>query len=258
MFKELIAQGEDMIRRLEAHVGLTHADRVALPAYRQVSTKEANAWDAAVEARIKGNFGADTIRRFDMVRELYREELDRDAGDEITRALNAWHRIVVLLTELDGRKEVGASSIEPRPSQAPPEDHAYDFFISHASEDKDAVARPLHDALTKAGVSVWFDEATLELGDSLRKSIDKGLARCRYGVVILSPHFLAKRWPQLELDGLFARETVTGEKAILPVWHQMDAATLAQHSPMLADRLAARADDGIAPLAEQLIRILRR
>jgi len=50
--------------------------------------------------------------------------------------------------------------------------------LSHAWEDKDAIARPLYEALTAASVSVWFDEAELKLGDSLRRKIDDGLARC--------------------------------------------------------------------------------
>jgi hypothetical protein len=134
----------------------------------------------------------------------------------------------------------------------------YDIFISHASEDKAAIARPLYDALTTKGVSVWFDEAELQLGDSLRKKIDDGLAKCRYGVVILSPRFLAKPWPQLELDGLVARETASGEKAILPVWHQLDQKTLAERSPLLAGRLAVRSGEGVTEIVEKILDVLRR
>jgi hypothetical protein len=47
-----------------------------------------------------------------------------------------------------------------------------------------------------------FDEFTLSVGDRLRRSIDRGLANCRYGIVILSPMFFGKEWPQRELDGL--------------------------------------------------------
>ena len=110
----------------------------------------------------------------------------------------------------------------------------------------------------KRGVSVWFDEATLELGDSLRRKIDDGLSRCRFGVVILSPRFLAKEWPQRELDGLVARETTSGEKAILPVWHDLDAVTLAKYSPTLADRLAARSTEGVPQVAEKIIRVVKK
>ena len=78
----------------------------------------------------------------------------------------------------------------------------WDVFISHAGEDKDQVARPLAKQLTALGVRVWYDEAALTLGDSLNRSIDAGLSRSRFGVVILSRHFFEKEWPQRELDGL--------------------------------------------------------
>jgi len=134
----------------------------------------------------------------------------------------------------------------------------YDVFLSHASEDKEAIARPLYEALVAAGVTVWFDEAVLELGDSLRRKIDEGLARCRYGVVILSPRFLEKQWPQRELDGLVARETSSGEKAILPIWHELDGQTVLRYSPPLADRLAGRSEDGIPNLMNAILRVLAR
>ncbi len=78
----------------------------------------------------------------------------------------------------------------------------FDVFVSHASEDKDAIARPLAEALRDRGLSVWFDEFELRIGDSLRRKIDKGVARSRFGLVVLSPAFFAKGWPQYELDGL--------------------------------------------------------
>lgn len=77
---------------------------------------------------------------------------------------------------------------QARPRRRPLAKH-YDTFLSHASEDKRAIARPLYDALVKAGVTVWYDEAVLTIGDSLRRKIDQGLSRCRFGIVILSPKF---------------------------------------------------------------------
>jgi TIR domain len=134
----------------------------------------------------------------------------------------------------------------------------HDLFLSHASEDKDVIARPLYSALVAKGVSVWFEEAVLELGDSLRRKIEEGLAKCRYGVVILSPRFLAKQWPQRELDGLVARETISGEKAILPIWHELNRDTLLRYSPPLADRLAGRSEEGIPVLVEKILKVLRK
>ena len=48
----------------------------------------------------------------------------------------------------------------------------FDIFISHASEDKDDLVRPLAEQLRPRGLRVWFDETELKLGDSLRRSID--------------------------------------------------------------------------------------
>ncbi|WP_415937973.1 toll/interleukin-1 receptor domain-containing protein [Streptomyces sp. 039-1] len=66
----------------------------------------------------------------------------------------------------------------------------WDVFISHASEDKEAVARPLRNALTKLGVTVWLDEAQIRIGHSLRRKIDEGIRASRFGIVVLSPPLL--------------------------------------------------------------------
>lgn len=133
----------------------------------------------------------------------------------------------------------------------------YDIFISHASEDKDAIARPLYNALVERGISVWFDESVLKLGDSLRRKIDEGLGKCKYGVVILSPSFLSKEWPQRELDGLVARETASGKKAILPIWHEIDRDTLLQYSPTLADKLAGNSKEDLSVVVDKIIEVLK-
>ena len=114
---------------------------------------------------------------------------------------------------------------------------SYDFFISHASEDKDTFVRGLAEALRARGASVWFDEFTLKVGASLRREIDRGLANSRFGVVVLSRHFFSKEWPQKELDGLWSLE-VEGNARILPVWHEISKDEVAGYSPMLADKIA--------------------
>src|SRR5690348_13555229 len=132
----------------------------------------------------------------------------------------------------------------------------WDVFVSHASEDKEQVARPLAGILTRAGLRVWLDENELQLGDSLRRKIDNGLAASRYGVVVLSDAFFSKEWPQRELDGLSALGS-TSEKVILPVWHGVDHHTIARHSPMLADKLAISTDRGLGQVAVAIISVVR-
>ncbi|MCC5653916.1 TIR domain-containing protein [Nostoc sp. XA013] len=113
----------------------------------------------------------------------------------------------------------------------------YDAFISHASEDKEVLVRPLAEKLEEAGFFVWYDEFKLKVGDSLRRSIDKGLANSKFGIVVLSPSFFAKNWPQYELDGLVAKE-MRGGKVILPLWHKVSKNEVMAYSPTLADKVA--------------------
>ena len=156
-------------------------------------------------------------------------------------------RAVVSKVRVTTAKRPRHDSVRRRPRRV-----RYDAFLSHASEDKAAIATPLYKALTRAGVSVWYDQSVLTLGDSLRRRIDDGLSRCRFGIVILSPKFFSKDWPQRELDGLVARENVSGQKAILPVWHRMTKSQVANYSPTLADRLAGNSKEGIPALVRKI------
>lgn len=132
----------------------------------------------------------------------------------------------------------------------------WDVFVCHASEDKEAIARPLTVALTGAGLTVWYDEVTLTLGDSLRQSIDRGLAQSRYGVVILSPSFFNKNWPQRELDGLTTKEMSSG-KVILPVWHLIGRGEIERYSPTLADKLGVSTARGLKPVVDAVLQAIR-
>lgn len=115
----------------------------------------------------------------------------------------------------------------------------YDVFISHASEDKDAVVRALAHALREDhGLRVWYDEFELMIGDSLRRKIDAGISRTRFGVVVLSQAFFAKNWSQYELDGLVVREMDGGQQIILPLWHNISKNEIIEQSPSLADKVA--------------------
>ena len=133
----------------------------------------------------------------------------------------------------------------------------WDVFISHAWEDKDTVVRPLAGALLKAGLKIWYDEFTLKLGDSLRRSINCGLAKSKYGIVILSPHFFDKEWPQRELDGLVVREISSRKPIILPVWHNIDREYIERFSPILADKLGVSTAKGLDIVVEEILNVIR-
>jgi formylglycine-generating enzyme required for sulfatase activity len=133
----------------------------------------------------------------------------------------------------------------------------WDAFISHASEDKDQFVRPLVAALQAEGLRIWYDELTLTVGDSLRRSIDEGLLNSQYSIVILSPSFLKKGWTQHELDGLLARQ-IGGQKVILPVWHNITRDELMRYSPSLADKLGVSSAQGIPHVVRELLRAMQR
>jgi len=129
-----------------------------------------------------------------------------------------------------------------------------DVFISHASPDKAAFVRPLAEALRKLGVAVWYDEFSLELGDSISQQIDRGIANSRFGIVVVSPAFISRNWTQHELRSLVSRE-VDQDIRIIPVWHGVTKKEVSDFSPSLADKLAV--DTSQVDAMEAAIRILR-
>ncbi|MBE3143170.1 MAG: toll/interleukin-1 receptor domain-containing protein [Planctomycetes bacterium] len=133
----------------------------------------------------------------------------------------------------------------------------YDLFICHASEDKETFVRPLANALRADHVEVWLDEFTLELGDSIRRSIDNGLRQSWFGIIVLSPAFFNKKWPQYELDGLTEIEMRGNDKVLLPIWHNVSHNDVFAYSPPLANRLAISSAEGLDKVVAAIIRVVR-
>lgn len=158
------------------------------------------------------------------------------------------HAQLLLLKRLENQERSREQQFRPSfpqsfhptssPSNGEVDAPRHDVFISYASEDKEAVARPLAELLRRRGLDVWYDELSLTVGDSLRRNIDRGLTTSRFGVVVLSPDFFRKQWPQSELDGLVARERASGHKVVLPIWHRITKDDLVAQSPTLADKVA--------------------
>ena len=133
----------------------------------------------------------------------------------------------------------------------------YDAFICHANEDKSDFVHPLAEQLKAQHVKVWYDEFSLVVGDSIRRTIDKGLKNSRFGIVILSPSLFRKNWPQYELDGLVDREMAGKDKVILPVWHRVTHHDVARYSPALANRRAANSEQGLNRVVDDLLAVIR-
>jgi hypothetical protein len=114
-------------------------------------------------------------------------------------------------------------------------------FISHDSNDKNDIARPIAEGLTKMGLSVWFDEFSLKPGDRLRESIEKGMKDCKKCILILTPNFLANPgWTSAEFNMIFTREIIEEKPLIVPVWAGgVKKQDIFQYSPGLVNVLGA-------------------
>ncbi|WP_241557462.1 toll/interleukin-1 receptor domain-containing protein [Croceibacterium ferulae] len=108
------------------------------------------------------------------------------------------------------------------------------MFLCHAWDDRKGAARDLHDLLESHDVSVWFSEKDVLLGTSLLREIDKGLARSRVGIVLVTPAFLsrvaAEGIADKELSALLARDL------LVPIVHGTTYNALRDVSPLLGSR----------------------
>lgn len=136
-------------------------------------------------------------------------------------------------------------------------DVEYDFFISHASEDKEEFVRTLYQALIDVGYKVWFDEITLKIGDSLTAEINKGLIKSKFAIVVASEAFIRKNWTRYEFESLVAQEMDSSTKRILPIWHGVSKDQIISFSPNLANKVALNtANQSIAEIVEALSELI--
>jgi hypothetical protein len=109
-----------------------------------------------------------------------------------------------------------------------------DVFLCHAWDDRKGAAKDLHDLLESSGVTVWFSEKDVLLGSSLLREIDKGLAKSRVGIVLVTPLFLSRVKGEgiadKELSALLARDL------LVPIVHNTTFEELREVSPLLGSR----------------------
>lgn len=129
-----------------------------------------------------------------------------------------------------------------------------DVFLCHASEDKAAVLEPLRAAFDRAGISYWYDCAELRWGDSLIAKVNEGLRISRFVLVVLSPHFHGKPWPERELNAALNLEASSGEVKVLPLLcgtvEERDSRI--SRLPLLNDKFHFIWTGEVAPIVEAL------
>jgi hypothetical protein len=129
------------------------------------------------------------------------------------------------------------------------------LFFAYVSDDE-SLKRELTDYLQKMGVTT--EDAPLRLGDSLSYTLEEGLRRSDYGVVILSPAFLRRPWPRQDIDKMATMDrSFSGKSLILPVYHGVTQQDVARHSPTLASRMGVSIEDGPEQAAQAIAEVVQ-
>jgi len=136
-------------------------------------------------------------------------------------------------------------------------DKEHDLFISYASEDRDFVSMLIGE-LKEHGLTFWLDQGEILLGDTISKSIDRGLSSAQFGLVILSPNYLEKPWPEYELRGLIDREVNGRTKVILPIAHGVTHDAISKYSPTLGSKRYVDSDDlTVSQIVAEILKVAR-
>lgn len=130
-----------------------------------------------------------------------------------------------------------------------------DVFLCHAWDDREGAAKELHNLLESRGVSVWFSEKDVVLGTPLLREIDRGLAKSRVGIVLVTPALLRRLQGEgiadKELSALLARDL------LVPIVHGTTYEALREVSPLLGSRSGLNtAEDTMANVAAKLAELV--
>lgn len=119
-----------------------------------------------------------------------------------------------------------------------------EFFICHSSEDKESFVRPLAKYMLKSGATIFYDEYSIKLGDSLTQKINQGLQNAKFAIIILSEAFFQKNWTQAELQSIY-NLYVSNHLRLIIIYHEISNEDVKKRYPLLSDIYAVSSDRGI-------------
>lgn len=130
-----------------------------------------------------------------------------------------------------------------------------DVFLCHAWDDRKESALELYNLLISNNVTVWFSENDIPLGASFLREIDKGLAKSKVGIVLVTPSFLKRvnneGVADKELSALLARDQ------LVPIVHNTTYDELRDVSPLLGSRNGLDTqEDTMKNIAEKLAELI--
>lgn len=136
-----------------------------------------------------------------------------------------------------------------------PRAESYDLFLCHAWDDRREIATELHDLIEAEDVSVWFSEKDIVLGQPFMREIDKGLAKTRIGLVLITRAFLKR----IESGGVSEKELseLLSRDLLIPVAHGVTYEEIREISPLLGSRNGlSTAEDSIQDIAKKIAELV--
>ena len=131
-----------------------------------------------------------------------------------------------------------------------------DCFLCHAWPDRQGAAKELDDALKAAGVKTWFSELDLGLGVPMMRTIDRGLANSRIGLVLVTPNFI-KGLPNQGVADKELSALLAGNR-LVPIVHGTTYDELRNVSPLLASRTGLDTkEDTIVQVADKIAELVK-
>lgn len=183
-----------------------------------------------------GRFSALEKRRMLLDKRIRIIEYDNNDGnhDQVYEFLSYLYDLTAPAGEFREEYKLKIRNISEGKIQDKPK--ALSLMIIHAGEDKPFV-RKLAEDLKNNGISVWFDEWTIQVGDSIVARIDEGINSTDYALVVFSKAFFQKQWPQRELQSAFFREAESKRAFVLPIVLDVDHDSIFKFSPALAGKM---------------------
>lgn len=178
----------------------------------------------------------------------YSSSSGRSGGSSTVRAKWSKAGSTVLYTPVEAKALAPIRETVERRAELP---DLRDVFLCHAWADRLEDATELYDLLKARGVSVWFSEKDIPLGSSFLREIDRGLAKSRIGIVLVTPALLLR----LPTGGVADRElsALLATDQLVPIVHRTTYDALRNVSPLLASRNGlSTGEDTLAVVADKL------
>jgi hypothetical protein len=133
-----------------------------------------------------------------------------------------------------------------------------DAFVSYSGADWEDFVQPLIRRLEKLGLEIWHADFEITIGDSIPNSIENGITKSDYGILVLSESYFEREWPREELDALLQEDVTGEEKVILPVAYNIEPEDIKQHHKLLSKRYIVEGNrNNIDQVASSIFKAVR-